>query len=99
MATAAAAIMAKARREVASHFMANNAVSAASAVGFEPNRRVKRRQFERMRNAGVIHTAGTNRYWLDVPRYDEWQRSRRRRAGLVVGAAALVGAAIALLAG
>ncbi|TPG13526.1 hypothetical protein [Sphingomonas oligophenolica] len=99
MATAAAAIMARARREVVSHFMANNAVSAANAVAFEPNRRVKRRQFERMRDAGVIHATGMDRYWLDVPRYDEWQRSRRRRAGLAVGAAALIGATIALLAG
>ena len=98
MATAAAAIMAKARREVASHFMANNAVSAASAVGYEPNRRVKRRQFERMRDAGVIRTAGGERYWMDMPRYDEWQRGRRRRAGILVGAAALVGGVLALLA-
>ena len=99
MATAAAAIIVKARREIVSHFMANNAVSAASAVGFEPNRRVKRRQFQRMRDAGVIHATGMDRYWLDVPRYDEWQQNRRRRAGMMVGAAAVIGATIALLAG
>lgn len=99
MATAVAAMIVKARREIVSHFMANNAVSAANAVAFAPNRRIKRRQFGRMRDAGVIHTTGMDRYWLDVPRYDEWQRSRRRRAGVLVGAAALIGATIALLAG
>ena len=99
MATAAAAVMARARRQVVSHFMAGNAVSPTSAITFKPDRRVKRRQFERMRDAGVIQTVAMDRYWLDLPRYDEWVRGRRRLAGLALVGATLAGTAIALVLG
>ena len=99
MATTAAAVMAKARREVVSHFMAANAVSAESAVTYEPGRHIRQQQFERMCDAGVLRATGDGRYWIDAPRYDEWSRSRRRRVGLAVGAVALIGAVIAMVAG
>ena len=99
MATTAAAVMAKARREVVSHFMAANAVSAESAVSYEPGRHIRQQQFERMCDAGVLRATGDGRYWIDAPRYDEWSRSRRRRVGLAVGAVALIGAVIAMVAG
>ena len=99
MATSAAAIMAKARRDVISHFMRADAVSEANAVAYQPGRNIRLRQFERLRSAGVIRTAGIDKYWIDAPRYDEWSRSRRRRVGLAMGAVALVGAVAALIAG
>ena len=99
MATAAAAVIAKARRDVISHFMGANAVSAESAVAYEPGRRIRQRQFERLCDAGVIRPVGNGKYWIDAPRYDEWSRSRRRRVGLVVGAVTLIGAAMAIIAG
>ena len=95
MATAAAAVMAKARRDVVSHFMGANAVSAESAVAYEPGRNIYQRQFERLCDAGVIRAAGDGKYWIDVARYDEWSRSRRR--WVIVAIAALL--SIAAVAG
>ena len=99
MATTAAAVMAKARRDVVSHFMAANAVSSESAVAYQPDRRSRQRQFERMCDAGVIHAVGEGRFWIDAPRYDEWSRSRRKRVGIAVGAVAAIGALLAFVAG
>src|SRR5690349_11180925 len=97
MTTAAAAVIAKARRDIVSHFMTADAISRDKAVGYEPDRRVRRRQFERMVDAGVLHEAEPGRYWIDVPRFDEWSRSRRKRIGIAVIGASLAAAAIALI--
>ena len=99
MATTAAAVMAKARRDVVSHFMAANAVSADSAVAYEPGRNIRQRQFERLCDSGVIRAAGDGKYWIDVARYDEWSRSRRKRVGIAVGTLAAIGAVLAMVVG
>ena len=99
MATAAVAVMAKARRDVVSHFMSANAISPESAVAYEPGLRSRQRQFERLCDTGIVRTANDGRYWVDAPRFDKWSRSRRRRIGLAVGAVALFGAVAAMLAG
>ena len=99
MATTAAAVMAKARRDVVSHFRGANAVSPASAIPYEPGRRIGQRQFERLCDSGVIRAADDGRYWVDVPRYDKWSRVRRRRVGLAVRAVALIGAVAAMVVG
>lgn len=93
MATAAAAVIAKARRDIVSHFMQANATSAGSAVAFEPARLAQRRQFAAMRDAGVLKPSG-QRFWLDLPRYDEWTRTRRRRAGFIAGGLAIAAAVL-----
>lgn len=62
MATTAAAVMAKARRDVLSHFMRANAVSPEDAIPYEPERRIRRRQLEQLREAEVIRTAAGDRY-------------------------------------
>ena len=54
MATAAAAVVAKARRDVISHFMSRDAVSADKAVPYQPDRRIRRKMFERFQDAGVL---------------------------------------------
>lgn len=97
MATTAAAVMAKARRDVVSHFMAANAVSAESAVTYEPGRNVRHRQFERLCGAGIIRAAGDGRYWIDVLRYDEWSQSRRRRVILAIAALLLIATMLGLI--
>jgi hypothetical protein len=97
MATAAAAVVAKARRDVISHFMQNNAISPENAVAYAPDRRVRRRMLERFIDAGVIHKT-SNGYWLDVPRWDTESRKRRRRIGLGIGLGAMIAAAAAMLA-
>lgn len=80
MATAAAAIVAAARRDVLSHFMRQNAVSPQDAVAFVPERSVVRRQFERLVASGIIVEAGDGKYWLNVPAYDQWRARARKRA-------------------
>lgn len=98
MATAAAAVLAKARRDVASHFMSANAVSPERAVGFEPARFVQGRVFERMKASSVLIEAKPGRWYMDVPRYDELNRARWRRAGIAMPAVVVIGAAVAALA-
>ncbi|MGN6817977.1 MAG: hypothetical protein ACTHJR_04835 [Sphingomonas sp.] len=96
---AAAGAVARARRRLVSHFMTQNAVSADSAIAYAPSRGIERRLLERLIEKGVLHVGKAGTYWLDIPAYDEWTKSRRRRAGLAVGAAVAIGAALGFLAG
>jgi len=98
MATTAAAVVAKARRDVISHFMSRDAVSPAKAVPYQPKRRMHRRMFERLQGAGVLKPGETG-YYLDVPVWDQYARRRRRRAGaLIASAIAIAGALVAIFA-
>lgn len=98
MATAAAAVVARARRDVISHFMQRNAVNPGAAVEWVPERRIERRMLERFLRAGVIVETAPDSYYLDPPAYDDWRHSVRKRAGMAVVAVAVVGAVAALLA-
>lgn len=97
MATAAAAVVAKARRDVISHFMQANAVSAETASTWIPDRPLQERALGRFIDRGVIVKTGKDTYYLALPEYDAWQRSRRRRAALALLAVTLIGAAVAAL--
>ena len=90
MASAAAAAVAKARREIQHHFFSNDAVRPDRAVRFEADRMIERRQFERMRAAGIIHEAKPGTYWLDVVAYDVDLRARFARVRLVLLALVIV---------
>jgi|SRR5690242_20482934 hypothetical protein len=79
MATAAAALVARARREIQHHFFSNDAVRPDRAVPFEPENHIERRQFERMVGRGIIREEGPGKYWLDVVAYDVDLRARHRR--------------------
>ncbi|MEO5493795.1 MAG: hypothetical protein ABIR08_07185 [Sphingomonas sp.] len=96
---AAAGAMARARRRLVSHFMSNDAVSAEKAIGYAPDRGMERRLLERLIDQGVLHVAKAGTYWLDIPAFDTWNRKRRRRAGIMVGTAVAIGAALSLFAG
>lgn len=101
MATAAAAAIAKARRDIQHHFFSNDAVRADRAVAFEPRSGIQRRQFERMRSRGILHEAGPGLYWLDVVAYDIDLRQRFTRVRtvlLIMLLAALVGLTASILA-
>jgi hypothetical protein len=98
MATAAAAVVAKARRDVISHFMERNAVSAAGAVRWVPDRHIKRRMLARLVRRGVIVETAEDTYYLDVPAYDRWRRGMRKRAALLMGGVAAIGAILAAFA-
>lgn len=97
MATAAAAVLAKARRDVICHFMERNAVGETSAVPFNSDRAIERRMLERFLRRGVIVRTGPDTYFLDVPAYARWKRVARRRAMGVMAGVALVGAALAAI--
>lgn len=96
---AAAGAVARARRRLVSHFMTQNAVSADSAIGYAASRGIERRVLEKLIEKGVLHVGKAGTYWLDIPAYEAWNKSRRRRAGLAVGAAVAIGAALGFLAG
>ena len=97
MATAAAAVGAAIRR-VTSHLMSSNAVGPDSAVYYVPDRGLRRRVLARLVRRGVIVETEPDTYYLDVPSYDEWRRSRRRRAAVAIGGVAVIAAIAALLA-
>ncbi|WP_375396946.1 hypothetical protein [uncultured Sphingomonas sp.] len=98
-AAVAGAAVARARRRIGSHFMGQNAVSPAKAVAYVPGRRIERRMFESMRDKGVVNESAPGKYWLDIPAFDAWNSARRRRAGVMIGAAVAISVAIGLLAG
>lgn len=95
MATAAVAV---AIRRVISHLMSNNAVSPESAVTFVPDRHLQRRLLARLVRRGVIVETGPDRYYLDVPAYDEWRTRMRRRAAFLIGGVAIAAAVAGILA-
>jgi CTP-dependent riboflavin kinase len=97
MATAAA-IVARARRDVISHFMERNAVSSDAAVRWVPERHIQRRMLARLIRRGVLVETGEDTYFLDVPAYDRWRRSLRLRTVVLLAGVAVVGAAFAALA-
>ena len=103
MATAAAAAVARARRDVQHHFFSLDAVRPDRAVEFDPPTGLQRRQFERMRDRGIIHETSQGRYWLDVVAYDVDLRARHRRVKtaliilLIILAAMLLATSFGLL--
>ena len=97
MATGAAAVLAKARRDVISHFMQCNAVSAAEAVRWVPERRIQQRMLARLVHRGVLVETAAETYYLDVPAYDRWKRSARRRVALLLSGVVAIGAAAVAL--
>jgi hypothetical protein len=97
MATAAAAVISKARRDVVSHFMQANAVSPDSASTWVPDRPLQQRMLTRFLNRGVIVETDKDTYYLDVPEYDRWRRSMRRRVAFSLLAVSIIGAAVAAL--
>jgi len=98
--SAAAAAVARARRELQHQFFQADAVRSDRAIAFEPERLVERRIFERWQRAGVIREAGPGRYWLDVVAYDRevTARFKRQRAILLTMVVVLAAVAVGLLA-
>lgn len=94
---AAAAVVARARRNVISHFLSCNAVSADQAVSFTPRRSIERRMLDRYVRAGVIVPVAKGGYYVDVPTYDAQNGDRRQRIGLAMAALALIGGAVVAL--
>jgi hypothetical protein len=100
MATGAAALLAKARRDIQHEFFSQDAVRADRAIAFDPSRHIQRRVFERWQRAGVIREDGKGDYWIDVIEYDVDLRRRHDRmriALIIVVGLLLVGVMTGLL--
>jgi hypothetical protein len=89
-----AAAMARARRRVIAHFVSRGAVSPDKAVSFSPERRMEQRFFDRLCDKGVMVSTPDGTWYLDRPKFEAYQRSRRKRMGMI-----LAGLATALAAG
>jgi hypothetical protein len=100
MATAAAAAVAVARRRVLGYFFERNAVTAENAVPFVNERRLQQRQFERFCGNGVIREGKPGTYYVDVPRWQEWQHGLHNRAKIALLVVVLaIGIVLALTVG
>jgi len=98
MATAAAAVVGKARRDVISYFLQRNAVNANSAVTWIPQRGLHRRMLARFVNSGVVIEEAADTYFVNVAAYDSWRRSMRHRASMLLLGVGAIGVLIAALA-
>jgi len=94
-ASVAAAIVAKARRDVCEHFEQYDAFAPDDAVAYEPPDRIHRTQFDALVGRGIVKPTADGRYWFDraAEREDE---QRRRAAALVVLKVALIVLAITI---
>jgi hypothetical protein len=86
MASAAATLTARARREIQHQFFSADAVGADRAIVFEPANGFERRQFDRLRDRDIVREVSVGRFWLDLPAYDDLlqERHARMRAILIV---------------
>ena len=96
MATAAAALAARARRHIQHVFFAADALRSDRTVDYRPDNGFEERQFARLRAGGAIHEEQPGRYWLDLPAYDHLLRERFDRVRIVLVVVLLVVTAIAL---
>jgi hypothetical protein len=94
MATAAAAMAAKARRDVENLFFDNNAFAPDRAIGFEPRMGIQQRYLEQLIAEGVVHEVEPGRYWLNLERYNAMRRERAVWTMRVIVAAVVVTVAI-----
>ncbi|MGE5562154.1 MAG: hypothetical protein ACM3ZV_02465 [Bacillota bacterium] len=76
MATAAAAIAARARREVEDLFFEKDAFSPERAIAFEPRTPIQQRYLEQLIAEGCVHETEPGRYWFDLGAYRELRRQR-----------------------
>jgi hypothetical protein len=90
MATAVAAMAAKARREVEKLFFDNDAFSPDRSVEFDPSMPIQRRYLEQLIGEGVVHQLESGRYGFDLPAYKELKRQRFVWSMRILGFAAVV---------
>jgi hypothetical protein len=78
MASAAAALVARARREIQHRFFEADAVRPDRTINFEPANGFERRIFDRYLRSGIVHQGSGGQYWMDVAAYDVDLRRRHR---------------------
>jgi hypothetical protein len=84
MATSAAVAVAAAQRRVLDYFFAQNAVMPEKAQPFITGRRLQQKQFDRMRNSGVIREAKPGLYYVDIPTWHAWRANISKRIVLLI---------------
>ncbi len=92
MATAAAAIVAKTRRDIISYFRNAGAISSTTAVNYAPQRRVGECIFDHLRRQDIVLTGKNGGFYVDLAAWDAHSRSRRRLViAMVAGLLAILG--------
>ena len=86
-----------AERRVAEHFLRENAVRADGAIDYAPERLVRARAFERLKNLGVLREGQGGRFFLDAPAWIERRDQRRKRIAVIAAAAVAIGALASIL--
>lgn len=78
-----------AEKRVAQHFLAMGAVSAADAIAYKPERRSRKRAFDRLKGYDIVRPGARERWYLDEARWADLRSQRRGRlvTMLAVGAA------------
>lgn len=84
------------RGRIAEAMLALHAISPEDAVDYTPEPG-DRREFERLRSAGIVRDAGDGRYWFNLIAYHLRERARSRLWTIGAFGIALVSAAIAML--
>jgi hypothetical protein len=84
MATTAAALIARARRNIQHHFFSEDAVRPNRAVPFTAHSLIEERQFERLRRRDIIREAKPGQYWIDVVAYDVDLTTRHERLKIIL---------------
>ena len=91
MATAAAAIAGRLRREVEQLFFDNDAFSPDRAIQFEPRAPIQQRYLEQLMAQGIVHQVEPGRrYWFDLPVYKEMRQRQFVWSMRVLGIAAVI---------
>ena len=90
MATAAAAIAARLRREVDQAFVDRDALSPERAIEFEPQAPIQQRYLDQLIAEGIVHEIEPGRYWFDMPAYREQRRQQFIWSMRILGLAAVV---------
>lgn len=103
--TAVAVMIRRARKDIVRHFTDAGATTPHKAVAYDPDaagwrlRRMRRKQFARLRDFGAVQEPRPGLFYLDQERLDAFVWAMRKRAfGLIGLAGAAVAAAVAFTA-
>lgn len=91
--TIVAAMIARARKRLVYHFTSAGATSKETATAYQrPDRRLERREFDRMLAFGAIEKTPAGLYWLNEQRLSDYRKESIAR---VLGILAIAGFAAA----
>jgi len=83
----------RARRKLLSRLEAAGAVSAETAVHYEPSRLVERRALSVLHAGGIIFEPQPGRYFVKPEAAEAWRRAVRTRLTVLIGTAVAATAA------